>query len=120
MLGGVIGLLMLVGLIVVPLLWRVRQDRRAERALAIRAQAYAALVRALGGESLISLQAEAPTLWRPGRLVLSAPSDWQWLLAPAWNAVAAQVPIDYELVVTRRAPAAVMPPAEDFALRRAA
>jgi hypothetical protein len=119
MLGGVIGLLMLVG-IVIPLLWRVRQDRRAERALAIRAQAYAALVRAFGGESLISLDAEAPSLWRAGRLVLSAPSDWQWLLAPAWNAVAAHVPIDYELVVKRRAPAPVTRPAEDLALRRAA
>jgi hypothetical protein len=120
MLSGLIALLLLLGLASGPLLWRVRQDRREARALAVRADASSALFRAFGGESYVAVHVQAPTLWRPGRVVLTAPSDWQWLLAPAWNAVVEQVPAAYELVVKPAAPAPLPLESEDLALRRAA
>jgi hypothetical protein len=120
MLSGLIALLLLIGLASGPLLWRVRQDRRDARAQAVRADASSALFRALGGESFVAVQVQAPTLWRPGRVVLTAPSDWQSLLAPAWSGVVEHVPADYELVVKPAAPAPLPPDPEDLALRRAA
>ena len=120
MLSGLIALLLLIGLACGPLFWRVRQDRRDARAQAVRADANSALFRALGGESYVGVRVQAPTLWRPGRVVLTAPSDWQWLLAPAWSAVAEHVPADYELVVKPATPAPLPLESEDLALRRAA
>lgn len=93
-------------LVVVPLLWRVWQDRRAERALGIRAQVHATIVRVLGGESLVAVNVEAPAVWRPGRVILTAPADWGFLLEPAWSAVVRRIPADYELVVKPAAPEA--------------
>jgi hypothetical protein len=120
MLSGLIAFLLLIGLASGPLLWRVRQDRRDARAQAVRADASSALFRALGGESFVAVQVQAPTLWRPGRVVLTTPSDWQWLLAPAWSSVVEHVPGDYELVVRPAAPAPLSLASEDLALHRAA
>lgn len=119
MVSTLIGALFVGSLVIAPLVWRVRQDRRAERALAIRAYVHAALVRALGGESLVAVNVEPPAAWRPGRVVLSAPAEWAFLLAPAWSAVAEGVPTDYELVI-KPATADGAPVLEDLALRRAA
>jgi len=85
-------------LVVAPLAWRVWEDRRAERALAVRAVIHSAVVRALGGESFVAVNVR-PGLWGPGRIELSAPSDWQYLLEPAWGAVLRHAPADWELVV---------------------
>jgi hypothetical protein len=120
MVSAFIALVLMVGLASGPLLWRLRQDRREERAQAVRADASTALFRAFGGESFVAVQVQAPSVWRPGRVVLSAPSDWQWLLAPAWSSVVAHVPEDYELVVKPTAPSAPPVGSEDLALRRAA
>jgi hypothetical protein len=120
MLSGFIAALLLVGLAAGPLLWRVRQDRRDARAEAIRADTNTALFRAFKGESLVAVQVQPPSLWRPGRVVLSAPSDWRSLLAPAWSNVVEYVPADYELVVKPAAPAAPSVESEEVALRRAA
>lgn len=120
MLSGLIAAVLLAGLAAGPLLWRIRQDRREARAEAIRADANTALFHALGGESLVAVRVQSPSLWRPGRVVLSAPADWHALLAPAWESVAPLIPADYELVVK---PAAGSPSplvAEDRLLRRAA
>ncbi|HEU5193606.1 MAG TPA: hypothetical protein VFW70_02610 [Methylomirabilota bacterium] len=87
-------------LVLAPLAWRVWQDRRDERALAVRAAIHAAVVRALGGESFVAVNVRPGTLWRPGRVELSAPTDWRFLLEPAWSAVLPRVPDDWELVVT--------------------
>jgi hypothetical protein len=103
-----------------PLLWRLREDRRTERAQVVRAETNAALFRALGGESLVAVDVEAPSLWRPGRVLLSAPADWTWLLEPAWAGVAAHVPAGYELVIRPVAPASPPRLGEEVALRRAA
>jgi hypothetical protein len=118
-LAEILATVVVVGLLLGPLLWRLREDRRAERAQVVRAETNAALFRALGGESLVAVDVEAPSLWRPGRVLLSAPSDWTCLLEPAWAGVAAHVPAGYELVIKPVAPAS--PPAEEeTALRHAA
>jgi hypothetical protein len=119
MVSGFIALLLLVGLASGPLLWRVRQDRREARAEALRADANAALFHAFHGESLVAVEVRPPSLWRPGRMVLSAPADWQGLLASAWEHVVTLVPADYELVVKPVAASAPLV-SSDLALRRAA
>lgn len=119
MLAGFIAAVLVVGLASGPLLWRVYQDRRQERADVVRAEANTALFHALGGESLVAVEVQAPTLWGPGRVVLSAPSDWRSLLTPAWSGVAEHVPAGYELVVKPVAPVPV-PHAEPVELPRAA
>ncbi|HEU4369859.1 MAG TPA: hypothetical protein VFV05_16675 [Methylomirabilota bacterium] len=118
--NNVVGIVAIVAMLVGVLLWRGRQDRRRERAQAVRARTNAALFRALGGDALIAVQVEAPWLWRRGRVVLSAPADWHRVLARVWSGVVAQVPADYELVVKLLAPAPRAPETEDHALRRAA
>ncbi|HEX2440014.1 MAG TPA: hypothetical protein VHT71_17015 [Methylomirabilota bacterium] len=119
MMAGFIAAVLVVGLASAPLLWRVYQDRRQERADIVRAEANTALFRALGGESLVAVEVQAPLLWAPGRVVLSAPSDWQSLLTPAWSGVAEHVPAGYELVVKPVAPVP-MAPVEHVELPRAA
>jgi len=119
MLSAFVSAFIIGSLVVVPLGWRVWQDRRVERALTIRAHVHAAVVRALGGESLVAVNVEAPLPWRPGRVVLTAPADWGFLLEPAWAAVVRRVPAGYELVVKPVAPDADRV-ALELALRRAA
>ena len=80
MLPGLVGAVLLVGLVVGPLLWRVWDDRRKDNALRVRADLHMVLFRALQGDSFVSIDALPPTLWRPGRVVLNAPSDWQSVL----------------------------------------
>jgi hypothetical protein len=120
MLSGLIAALLLAGLAAGPLLWRVRQDRREARAEAVRADANNALFHALGGESLVAVHVESPSLWRPGRVVLTAPADWHALLAPSWESVAPLVPANYELVVKPAAVSSAPLVSEDLLLRRAA
>jgi hypothetical protein len=111
MLVELVAIVVFGSLVLAPLLWRRRQDRRAESAQAVRAVTRSALFRALGGDSLVAVDVEPPSLWHPGRVVLSAPADWRWLLEPAWARVAEQVPAGWELVVKA---------AEPLPLRRAA
>lgn len=99
MLGGLIGAVIVVGLVVGPLLWRVWIDRRAEKALRVRADLHMLLFRALQGDSFVSVDALPPTLWRRGRVVLTAPSDWQSVLQTAWRAVADHIPAGWEVVI---------------------
>ena len=120
MIGTLVGVFLLGGLVVGPLVWRIRADRRAERALLVRAYVHAALVRAQGGESLVAVAVEPPGAWRAGRVVLSAPADWRGLLASAGQAVVERVPSDYELVVKPATAAAAAEPEAAPALRRAA
>ncbi|HEY2996783.1 MAG TPA: hypothetical protein VGM22_28535 [Methylomirabilota bacterium] len=119
MVEAIIGAALVGALVVAPLGWRVWQDRRTERALAVRAVVHAALVRALGGESLVAVTVRPPAPGRPGRVELTAPSDWRFLLESAWSAVMPHVPDDYELVVRPLAADAGLVP-DHLALRRAA
>ena len=92
----------LVMLVFGPLAWRAVHDRRQARALAVGADVRYVVNRALGGESLVSVQVEPPTVWRSGRVVLSVPEDWRWLLDRAWARVLPRLPAGYELVVQQR------------------
>jgi hypothetical protein len=85
-----------------PLAWRVVHDRRQARALALGADIRHVVDRALGGESLISVRVEPASVWRSGRVVLSMPADWRWLLQSTWAKVLARMPAGYELVVQQR------------------
>ena len=119
MLSELFVFVVMAGLVLGPLLWRAHGDRRQARALAVRADLHATLFRALGGDSLVAVEVEPPALWRAGRVVLSAPADWAWLLEPAWSSVAAHVPAGYEVVVRPSAPVRA-PAVEDLVLPRAA
>jgi hypothetical protein len=99
--SGVV-LALLSALVLGPMAWRVAHDRRAERALDVGARIRHVIDRELGGESLISVQVEPATLLRAGRVVLSVPADWRWLLGPTWERVLATIPAGYELVVQQR------------------
>jgi hypothetical protein len=118
MIPAFLGALFIGSVVLGPLAWRLYQDRRVERALTVRATVHAALIRALGGESVVAVSVEPPAPWHAGRVVLTAPSDWAFLLARAWPAVAGRVPAGYELVVK---PIPVRAPAPaDVSLPRAA
>ena len=89
-------------LVLGPLAWRAVHDRRQARAIAVSADVRHVIDRELGGESLIAVQVEPDTIWRSGRVVLSIPADWRWLMKPAWERVLATTPVGYELVVQQR------------------
>jgi hypothetical protein len=103
-------------LVLGPLAWRALHDRRQVLALAVSADIRYAVDRELGGESLISVQVEPATMWRAGRVVLSMPTDWRWLMKPTWDRVLAAMPAGYELVVQQRD----APPAGRLEERKAA
>jgi hypothetical protein len=90
-------------LVLGPLAWRAVHDRRQSRAMVVGADIRHVVDGELGGESLISVHAEPSTIWRPGKVVLSVPADWRWLMKPTWDRVLAAVPAGYELVVQQRA-----------------
>ena len=99
MLESMLMLVFASSLIAGPLGWRAWRDQAEARALAVRADIHAALTRALGGESLVSLRVVPSMPWREGRVFLSAPSGCESLVRSAWSAVVAKVPPDYDLVV---------------------
>jgi hypothetical protein len=119
MVEAIVGAVFVGTLVLAPLAWRVWQDRRVEAALTVRAQMHAEVVRALGGESLVSVNVQPASLFQAGRIELSAPSDWRFLLEPAWSAVMRQAPSDWELIV-RPLPAATGLVPDQPALPRAA
>src|SRR5262249_41240951 len=61
-------------------------------------------VRALDGESYVSVNVEPPRLWHPGRVVLAAPAGWEWLLEAAAGEALAHTPTAWELVVKPATP----------------
>jgi hypothetical protein len=99
MLSAVFAILVVVALALGPVLWRLWRDRREDRALAVRAAVDAAMRRALHGESLVAVQVKAPTALQSGRVILSVPAAWDWLVREAWTSVIEHVPHNYELVV---------------------
>ena len=103
-------LLVIVGLVVVPLILRDLADRRESRALAVRAAVHRAAVRALDGESFLTVQVESPGWFRRGSVVLAAPADWEWLIESAWPAIIKHVPHRWDLVLRLDPPARVEGP----------
>jgi len=103
-------------LVLGPLVWGAWRDRRLARALAVRAEIQAVANRVLGGESFLTVEVTPATLWHQGRILLSAPTGYGWLLETVWNPVLKHVPAGYELVVKPADSA----PSEPVALRPAA
>lgn len=99
--NDVLGVLIGVGPVVVALLWSERQDRLRHRANRVRADISAAANRALGGESVLSVRVEPRGPWRAGRVHLSAPGGYEFLIASVSGVVISRLPDRYELVVHR-------------------
>lgn len=97
---AILASMLVLAIVVGPLVWRVRRDRREQRALGLEAQVQAAIREALGGESVLSVHVEPPTARRAGRVMLSTPRGWESVVEPAWKTALAATPEDYELVVT--------------------
>jgi len=96
----VVGALAFVGaLVAAPLAWREWRDRREARGLRVRAEVQDVVNRRLEGESLVSVRVRPGAPWRPGRVELSTPSGWEWLVDEVWRPVLERVPPGYELVV---------------------
>ena len=120
MLSVIVPVVLIGTLVLGPIVWRVWRDRREEQALDVRAEIAAAVRQALDGESLVSVQVEPPRPLRSGRVILSVPGGWEWLIREAWARVVAHVPRDYELVVRAGERPAPPAPASSHVLRRAA
>ena len=99
--NDILGVLIGIGPVVGALLWRERQDRLRRRANHVRADISAAANRVLGGESVLSVHVEPRVAWRTGRVHLSAPGGYEFLIASVSGAVIARLPTHYELVVDR-------------------
>jgi hypothetical protein len=100
---------LVVAMVVGPLSWRVWRDRSQERALKLHADIDAAVRRTLGGESLLSIDVQPSAPWRHGRIVLTTPRRWEWLVEAVVAPVLARTPADYELIVPATRPAARVP-----------
>jgi hypothetical protein len=105
MIEGAVVFALICMLVLGPLAWRAVGDRRQTRALAVAADIRHVVNRTLGGESLVSVHVDPSTVWRSGRVVLSVPEDWRWLLDRTWARVLPRLPAGYELVVQQRAAA---------------
>ena len=93
--GLVIGMAPFMGL----LAWRQQIDRRQFAAAALRADLHAGARRALAGESLPSIQVDAPTAWRPGQIKLSTPSGYEPLIGQVWCSVTDRLTGGYDVVI---------------------
>jgi hypothetical protein len=95
----VLSIVLLLALVAGPLIWRIRADRRRERADVLRADIRSAINRRLHGESLLAVEVVPKTLWHPGRIVLRTPAGYEDLTDTVWRDVARRMPFDYDLVV---------------------
>ena len=99
MIEAVVALIIVASLLVGPLAWSVWRDRARERSLIVRADIQNAVDRTLGGQSLVAVDVVPAHPWRNGRVILSAPADWRWLLDAVCARVLDRLPSHYELVV---------------------
>jgi hypothetical protein len=81
-----------------PLGWRVWLDRLARRGVALRLIVEAALRHALGGESLVAVEAYPATTFRRGQIILFVPAGWDCLVKSAWDNVVTTIPENYDIV----------------------
>lgn len=88
-----------VAVFVLPLGLRLWQDRVHEHALALRAEIHRAIWTALGGESFVSIHVVPAAPWRRGRVELSVPHDWEWLVPAVLKGVVERTPANYDVMV---------------------
>ena len=103
MLQALVAPAVLLGLIGGSLAWLRSRDRATDRALTVRAEIQSAVNRALDGESLLAVQVEPASGLHPGRVVLSTPSGYEWLVHEAWSPVIEHTPKEYEVVLRHAA-----------------
>ncbi len=103
MMQALIAPAVLATLVAVWLVWLKRRERAEDRALTVRAEIQSAVNRALDGESLLAVQVEPESSFHPGRVVLSTPSGYEWLVHEAWSPVIEHAPRDYEVVLRHAA-----------------
>src|SRR2546425_7179921 len=99
MMQALIAPVVLATLVGLWLAWLKRRERAGDRALTVRAEIQSAVNRALEGESLLAVQVEPPSSFHRGRVVLSTPTGYEWLVHEAWNPVIEHAPKDYEVVL---------------------
>ena len=99
MLSDLVGFIVSVSPILGLLVWRERVDRRQNAADIVRADVHAGATRVLKGESLLAINVQAPTAWRPGHVRLSTPSGYEPLIGGAFQTVMERVPAGYEVVI---------------------
>jgi hypothetical protein len=89
-----------------PLLWRMWADERGARADAIAADVRSAVNHRFRGETYLTVQVVPSSFWHGGRVTLSAPAGFDWLLEESWRDVKNAIPAGYDLVLKGgRAPA---------------
>ncbi|MCI0548440.1 MAG: hypothetical protein L0027_14290 [Candidatus Rokubacteria bacterium] len=104
-------LLVVIGVTVVgPLVWRAVIDRRTEEALKVEARIRAAIHQKLGGETYLVVTVEPGLSGKHGRVSLSAPERWHWLIDEVWKEARDLTPQGYELVVPGEARVKPAPP----------
>src|SRR5207244_4618175 len=89
--------------VAVCMAWPKRRERAEARALTVRAEIQSAVNRALEGESLLAVQVEPASSFHPGRVLLSTPMGYEWLVHEAWNPVIEHAPKEYEVVLRHAA-----------------
>lgn len=103
MMQALIAPVLLAAIVALWLAWMKRREHAEDRALTVRAEIQSAVNRALDGESLLAVQVEPATSFHPGRVVLSTPSGYEWLVHEAWNPVIEHAPRGYEVVLRNAA-----------------
>jgi hypothetical protein len=96
---AMISMLVVSAVFVGPLVWRLWQDRRQAEADRVGADVRAVINRRLRGESFVAVRVAAPSPWRTGRVVLSVPAGYEFLVEAAWRGVVRRLPSRYELVL---------------------
>jgi hypothetical protein len=99
MLGSLIALALIASVVVLPLVWSIRVDRRREEALKLQARLQRTADQRLGGESYLVVTVEPALAGQRGRVLLSAPESWRGLVDEVWKDVHAATPAGYDLVV---------------------
>ena len=99
--NDVVGVLIGLGPVVAALVWSDLNDRFRHRANRVAAEMRATANRVLGGESMLAVHVQPAMAWRPGRVHLSTPGGYEFLIASVSGAVINRLPHNYELVVHR-------------------
>jgi hypothetical protein len=103
MMQALIAPVLLAAIVALWLAWMKRREHAEDRALTVRAEIQSAVNRALEGESLLAVQVEPKSSFHPGRVVLSTPTGYEWLVHEAWTPVIEHAPRDYEVVLRHAA-----------------
>jgi hypothetical protein len=95
----IIVMLLATALFLVPVLWQIRTDARRARADVIAADIRAALNHRFRGETYLSVHVTPRSFRHAGRVALSAPGGYEWLIEEGWRDVMSRTPAGYELVL---------------------